>query len=390
MELLIKIVYLSDATIPSEMANSVSIINLCNAFNELGAEIHLVKPWRYKNRKINPDDIYKIYGINNKFNIVNTPYLDLSMIQNFSPDLLLRSVNYVSKRIWQKHVVNYVVNNFSPDIIHMRNNIPFALYHLRKMNKLVFLEFYDVPTKFYLDIYKKAIIGNKNLILSAITSNLADKISELFQIERKRIAISPSGVDKSKYQQTTFNINKIRKTIMYVGNLYPDRGVNNFVLAAKNIPEHDFVVIGGNKSEADDLIKNFNLSNKNLSFIPHQSHSELSQFYAKSDILILPDTAKNIWRKLYVSPNKLFEYMAACKPIIASDLPSIKEVVTDKHSALLFTPDDPKDLTEKINKLVNNEQLSNLLSRNAFNLVDNYTWKTKAKNMLDLIKNRIK
>ena len=138
MELLIKIVYLSDATIPSEMANSVSIINLCNAFNELGAEIHLVKPWRYKNRKINPDDIYKIYGINNKFNIVNTPYLDLSMIQNFSPDLLLRSVNYLSKRIWQKHVVNYVVNNFSPDIIHMRNNIPFALYHLRKMNKLVF------------------------------------------------------------------------------------------------------------------------------------------------------------------------------------------------------------------------------------------------------------
>ena len=82
--------------------------------------------------------------------------------------------------------------------------------------------------------------------------------------------------------------------------------------------------------------------------------------------------------------------MAACKPIVASDLPSIKEVVTDKHSALLFTPDDPKDLTEKNNKLVNNAKLSNLLSHNAFNLVDNYTWKTKAKNMLDLIKNRIK
>ena len=180
------------------------------------------------------------------------------MIQKLFPDLLLRSVNYLSKRIWQKYVVNYVVNNFSPDIIHMRNNIPFALYYLRKMNKLVFLEFYDVPTKFYLDIYKKSIVGNKNLILSAITSNLADKISELFQIERKMIAISPSGVDKSKYKQTNFNKNKIRKTIMYVGNLYPDRGVDNFVLASKNILEHDFIVVGGNKSEADYLIKNFN------------------------------------------------------------------------------------------------------------------------------------
>ena len=389
MELLIKIVYLSDARIPSEMANSVSIINLCNAFNELGSEIHLIKPWRYRNRKINSDDIYKIYGINNKFNIVNTPYLDLSMIQKLFPDLLLRSVNYLSKRIWQKYVVNYVVNNFSPDIIHMRNNIPFALYYLRKMNKLVFLEFYDVPTKFYLDIYKKSIVGNKNLILSAITSNLADKISELFQIERKMIAISPSGVDKSKYKQTNFNKNKIRKTIMYVGNLYPDRGVDNFVLASKNILEHDFIVVGGNKSEADYLIKNFNLYNENLSFIPHQTHSKLSKYYAKSDILILPDTAKNVWRKLYVSPNKLFEYMAACKPIVASDLPSIKEVVTDNQSALLFTPDDPKDLTDKINKLVNNERLSNLLSHNAFNLVDHYTWETKARNMLDLIKDRM-
>ena len=176
---------------------------------------------------------------------------------------------------------------------------------------------------------------------------------------------------------------------MYVGNMYAGRGVNNFVLASKNIPNHDFIIIGGNKSEADYLIKNFNLSNKNLTFIPHQNHSELSQYYAKSDILILPDTAKSVWRKLYVSPNKLFEYMAACKPIIASDLPSVKEVVTDKQSALLFTPDDPGDLTDKINILVNNERLSNLLSHNAFNLVDNYTWETKAKNMLDLIKARI-
>ena len=81
--------------------------------------------------------------------------------------------------------------------------------------------------------------------------------------------------------------------------------------------------------------------------------------------------------------------MAACKPIVASDLPSIKEVVTDNQSALLFTPDDPKDLTDKINKLVNNERLSNLLSHNAFNLVDHYTWETKARNMLDLIKDRM-
>ena len=258
---MIKIVYFSDARIPSEMANSVSIINLCNAFNQLGADINLVKPWRFRNRNINSNDIYKIYGIKNKFDIVNTSYLDLSVFENVFLNLILRSVNYLTKRIWQRYTADFIVNKFSPDVIHMTNNMPFALNHLAKKNKFVLLEFYDEPSKFYLDIYKRSIVGNKKLILIAITSNLADKISELFQIDRKIIEISPSGVDKSKYKQTNFNKNKIRKTIMYVGNLYPDRGVDNFVLASKNILEHDFIIVGGNKSEADYLIKNFKSKN---------------------------------------------------------------------------------------------------------------------------------
>ena len=80
--------------------------------------------------------------------------------------------------------------------------------------------------------------------------------------------------------------------------------------------------------------------------------------------------------------------MASGKPIIASDLPSINEVVSHNHSALLFKPDDSIDLTEKIYQLVNNKKLSEKLSLNSFDLVDNYTWETKAKNMLDLIKDR--
>ena len=213
---MIKIVYFSDARIPSEMAHSVAIINLCNAFNQLGADINLVKPWRFRNRNINSDDIYKIYGIKNKFNIVNTSYLDLSVFENVFLNLILRPVNYLTKRIWQRYTADFIVNKFSPDVIHMTNNMPFALNHLAKKNKFVLLEFYDVPSKFYLDIYKRSIEGNKKLILTAITSNLADKISELFQIDRKIIEISPSGVDKSRFSKPTLNFNKVRKTIMYI------------------------------------------------------------------------------------------------------------------------------------------------------------------------------
>ena len=54
---MLKILYLSDARIPSEMANSVSIVNLCNAYSKNGIEVDLIKPWRYSNRNIKIDDI---------------------------------------------------------------------------------------------------------------------------------------------------------------------------------------------------------------------------------------------------------------------------------------------------------------------------------------------
>ena len=269
------------------MANSVSITNLCNAFTELGVDTNLVKPWRFRNRNINSDDIFKIYGIKNKFNIVDTPYIDLSVFENILPNLILRPVNYLTKRIWQKYIADFIVNKFSPDVIHMRNNIPFALNHLAKKNRLVLLEFYDEPSKFYLDIYKKSIVGNKKLILTAITSNLADQISELFQIDRKIIQISPSGVDKSRFSKHILNFNKIRKTIMYIGSLHSNRGIDSFILASKHVNEHDFLIVGGTEQDSDKLKVKFNLNNKsNLKFVSHQTHSKISDYYNNADILI--------------------------------------------------------------------------------------------------------
>ena len=85
---MIKIVYFSDARIPSEMAHSVAIINLCNAFNQLGVDINLVKPWRFRNRNINSNDIYKIYGIKNKFNI----YDDMGVLNNENNQIKLEDI----------------------------------------------------------------------------------------------------------------------------------------------------------------------------------------------------------------------------------------------------------------------------------------------------------
>ena len=387
---MIKIVYLSDARIPSEMASSVSIINLCSAYYDIGVDIDLIKPWRYINKNIKTKEIYKIYNVQNNINIINTPYIDLSIFEKILPKLILKPANYIIKRIWQYYSVNYILKKFSPDIIHMRNNMPYALNLLSKKKIHILLEFYDEPSKFYIPLYKKSIKENNKIILTAITSSLADRISELFEINRKSISVSPSGVDKSKFAHHKLQLNTNTKTILYVGSLNPNRGIDNFILASKNIKEHNFIIVGGTENEATNLKNKFDINEgSNLIFVPHQKQSELLEYYNNSDILILPMSGDQKHTRLFASPNKLFEYMASGKPIIASNLPSVCEILKDYNSALLFQPDDPIDLTKKINELINNNELSKKLSSNAMNLAEKYTWQAKASNFIKLIQTNI-
>ncbi len=85
----------------------------------------------------------------------------------------------------------------------------------------------------------------------------------------------------------------------------------------------------------------------------------------------------------YASPIKLFEYMAVERALIASNLPSIAEVVTDGESALLVPPSDAAALAEAIRRLRDDPALRQRLAARAYALVmESYTWAARAENIL--------
>ena len=85
-------------------------------------------------------------------------------------------------------------------------------------------------------------------------------------------------------------------------------------------------------------------------------------------------TGKEVHTTRYASPNKLFEYMASGKPIIASDLISIREILTNNESILLFEPDNSIDLINKIKLLSSNPDFMIKLSKNSSHLAKQYSW----------------
>jgi glycosyltransferase involved in cell wall biosynthesis len=83
---------------------------------------------------------------------------------------------------------------------------------------------------------------------------------------------------------------------------------------------------------------------------------------------------------------KMFEYMASQRPIVASDLPSIREVLSE-NNAVLIEPDNPQSLAEGIKKALTDKELSQRISQQTQTDVEEYTWDKRAQKILEFIKN---
>ena len=89
-----------------------------------------------------------------------------------------------------------------------------------------------------------------------------------------------------------------------------------------------------------------------------------------------------------MSPLKMFEYMATNNPIVTTDLPCIRDVLSEKN-AVLFAPNDLNNLTDSLERLIKDKDLSRRLSEQALSDVSEYTWDKRAKEILNFMNSRL-
>ena len=170
----------------------------------------------------------------------------------------------------------------------------------------------------------------------------------------------------------------------YFGSLYPGRGIDIIEGMAKRMPESLFVVFGP-PSQNLDFERRVNKAHSNVRFYGFVSHKVIHRNMSECDFLLMPyqktvsiglsgsDTSK------WMSPMKMFEYMAAARPIISSDLPVLREVLTDKVNALLVTPDNIQKWVEATCSLRDDSSLRDHLAYNArLDYESKYNWSTRA------------
>jgi glycosyltransferase involved in cell wall biosynthesis len=212
-----------------------------------------------------------------------------------------------------------------------------------------------------------------------ITQALADDLTARYG-SRDRVCVVPDG---ARLADVAPPIAHARPIAAYSGHLYPWKGVDVFLDALALRPEWDGLIIGGHPQERDlprvqQRLVDLGLTTR-VRITGLLPQTEVAAALASADALVLPNVQTTISER-YTSPLKLFEYLAAGRAIIASDLPALREVLTDGETALLVEPGQAPPLANALARLTDASTCAALAARAAA-LAPTFTWDRRAERL---------
>lgn len=253
------------------------------------------------------------------------------------------------------------------------------------------------PPQGFEKIYLRWLVKSKNfrrlvVISHGLQNEINERHSELRNIDT---IIAGDGVDLARFKhlpdartaKLSVGVEPRRPVAGYSGHLYEGRGLDILVQCARALPNWDFVIAGGTNDTIRELRRKLaaeSINNIDLwGFVPN---GELAVRLAIADVLLMPyqksvmvsggtlDTAR------WMSPLKMFEYMAMGRAIISSDLPALREVLDDK-TARLVAPENTRSWIEALKSLESDAQRRDI-AKNARAAAQQYGWDKRAARMV--------
>lgn len=215
----------------------------------------------------------------------------------------------------------------------------------------------------------------------ATTSGIRDSFAEAFG-PRDRTRVVPNGCDVPADRSVPDLPRESPPRVLYAGQLYPWKGVDVLVEAMARIPAARLVVLGGIEGEGD-LARVRTLADRvgvteRLEFRGTVPPAEVARELARAAVVAVP-FLRTAMTERHTSPLKAFEAMAAGRPVVATDLPSSREVLRHGETAWLVPPGDPAALAEGIRRLLDDPALARRLARSAFEEAPRYSWDARGR-----------
>jgi len=328
-----KIALITNSRIPSLTANSIQAMKVAQALMQLGHEIRMFAP--AETEPATPESLLTHYGL------------------RIAPDLKLIPSIKLFKRLDFVVLAQNAAEKFGADLIYtwLPQSAVFALMR----NDPVVLEMHaDVAGRmgaWWLRQFWKAK-GRKLMTVTVSALRKALERSTNLQFEDDALLVAPNGVELEKYvglpnpDEARHQLNLPEGlTVGFTGHIYPGRGADLLFELAKQMPQVNFLWVGGTPELVDFWRARLtDAKMTNVTMTGFVKHEIIPLYQAASDVLLMPysrsisaSSGQDIAE--VINPMKMFEYMASGRAIVSADLPSIREVLNEGNAVLVEAGD---------------------------------------------------
>ncbi len=230
-----------------------------------------------------------------------------------------------------------------------------------------------------------------------VSEDLKEHLHHKWQVGYDRLIVLPCAANTNSFggqQNPTQTREKMglkdEQIVVWVGGFYVWHDlsllIDAFKIVVEEKPKTRLILVGDGetKSQIEEMVASYGLSDSVI-LIGAVSHDSIPALLSMADVTVSPYPSLAAKDGGTGTPLKIFEYMAAGKPVVASATDQASSVIRNDENGFLVEPDNPVAFGQAIIRILSDQDLQIRLGRNARKLaVEKYSWENYAKQLEDI------
>ncbi|MBP7114251.1 MAG: glycosyltransferase family 4 protein [Candidatus Peribacteraceae bacterium] len=381
-----RVAYCTNVRLPSERAHGHQIAKVTEALKDMGHEIEIFAPYR---KNIIDQSFESYYGLTSPIRLHHLGSTD-GIAAWWAPGII------------GLKLTTYLLGNNLRGILKSRPK-DFEVIYTRTPELLPYVTGLGIPV--ILELHRIPRIGKRRFLrllrscklIVALTSPMRQALIDM-GVSDVPVIVEGDGVDLHDFEtlpspkdtRTSLNVADGVPLIVYAGQLKSmglSKGIPELLFALELLHDRGLefraVIAGGPESEKKKFVESMSEGLRPLvNFTGHIAHLKIPTLLTAADILVYPaPKSDHLFYTRDTSPLKLFEYMAAGKPIVAADLPPLRDVV-DPSMVTFSEPGSGESLSQAILMILEHREESSKKARLARAHVEQFTWENRMERIL--------